>query len=238
MLSIHNLQATDPKLWRIRRSHQDGGNQNHLASNFAACKNRLHNPVFLLWISVVHTARADPGFWEGKGGGGQQYYDKNAWNMKFITKAIYNFFEKNYTQKIKERQDFTFWKSRVTYHLSHTPQHPLLGKEKLIILLMFSHATVYQPSLTIRQTVLECWASDGSCHHPLSAFVPQHDFPNLFQGHLPHVACMLTTGDQSNETRMVTDTSFLNFSLGCRQHLSIQLWSVVSLVRVSHFAAM
>ena len=75
MLSIHNLQTTDPKLWHIRRSHQDGGNQNHLALNFAACKNRLQNPVSFLWSSVVHTARADPGFGEG---GVWQFYDKNA----------------------------------------------------------------------------------------------------------------------------------------------------------------
>lgn len=31
-----------------------------------------------------------------------QFYDKNAWNMKFITKAVYNVFEKITLRKSKK----------------------------------------------------------------------------------------------------------------------------------------
>ena len=38
---IHNLQTADPKLWCLRWSHQDDGDQNNLASNFGACKKTI-----------------------------------------------------------------------------------------------------------------------------------------------------------------------------------------------------
>ena len=49
MLSIHNLQTADLKLWRVRWSHQDGGDQNNLASYFGAYKQQVarSSPFFL-----------------------------------------------------------------------------------------------------------------------------------------------------------------------------------------------
>ena len=41
VFQIHNLQTADQKVWRVRWSHQDSGNQNKLASNFGAFKQQV-----------------------------------------------------------------------------------------------------------------------------------------------------------------------------------------------------
>lgn len=59
------------------------------------------------------------------------------WNL---LPKLYITFLKKITLRKSVKDHFTFRKSRVTYHLSHTPQHPLLGKENNIINVFTCHS--------------------------------------------------------------------------------------------------
>ena len=59
MSQTHNHETADPNLWRARWSHQDGGDQNNLASGFGACKQWVvRSRFFVLDQCPPYTASA------------------------------------------------------------------------------------------------------------------------------------------------------------------------------------